>query len=286
MNKPEQLLKELIQKYELEKVSQELFRLKRDSLALILETKEDREIPIAISKLGGNPDVPEDFVWPFDDKGPLSFICQIDCSDLVELEQFNTDEKPLLSFFYNNHCWGFDPKDACGFKVYKFDKKESLVRTTPPVLPEKKTLFGLIKKEEKVRVYKSCKLKPERLVTLPTEIEFPNFSDSDYDNYYELIEELGGDNRMFGYPGQIQGEIEVECEFVANGYEGIQKVEESVYNNIRESSKHWKLLLQIDSNTEDSDMMWGDAGRLYFMIRKQDLDNSNYSNCWLISQCH
>ena len=32
-------------------------------------------------------------------------------------------------------------------------------------------------------------------------------------------------------------------------------------------------------------MMWGDVGKLYFWIRKQDLARRDFSNVWMIMQC-
>lgn len=47
----------------------------------------------------------------------------------------------------------------------------------------------------------------------------------------------------------------------------------------------WRLLLQVDSNEEDCGMMWGDVGRLYFWIRKQDLENKKFDKSWFSLQC-
>jgi uncharacterized protein YwqG len=33
-------------------------------------------------------------------------------------------------------------------------------------------------------------------------------------------------------------------------------------------------------------MMWGDAGRLYFWIRKQDLAEQSFDAVWAILQCY
>jgi uncharacterized protein YwqG len=80
--------------------------------------------------------------------------------------------------------------------------------------------------------------------------------------------------------------MEEECELVTNG---IYCGDASGYNDPRVKSlepnaKNWKLLLQIDSNDEN-DMMWGDCGRLYFWIKKDDLFNKNFNNSWVILQC-
>ena len=42
--------------------------------------------------------------------------------------------------------------------------------------------------------------------------------------------------------------------------------------------------LQLDSD-DAAKMMWGDAGRLYFWIRDQDLRERRFDKTWMIYQC-
>ncbi len=46
----------------------------------------------------------------------------------------------------------------------------------------------------------------------------------------------------------------------------------------------WELLLQVDSD-DRADMMWGDVGRLYFLMRSQDLESREFEKAWLVFQC-
>ena len=47
----------------------------------------------------------------------------------------------------------------------------------------------------------------------------------------------------------------------------------------------WLLLLQIDTDVNGPGWTWGDNGRLYFYIRKQDLLLHNFEAAWLFLQC-
>ncbi|MEM6283251.1 MAG: DUF1963 domain-containing protein [Chloroflexota bacterium] len=47
---------------------------------------EDDEIPVGHSKLGGLPDLPADFRWPYDGKTPLTFLAQFKFSELAPLD--------------------------------------------------------------------------------------------------------------------------------------------------------------------------------------------------------
>ncbi len=46
----------------------------------------------------------------------------------------------------------------------------------------------------------------------------------------------------------------------------------------------WLLLLQLDSD-DNAGTMWGDAGMLYFWIRKADLAASRFERTWMTWQC-
>lgn len=45
------------------------------------------------------------------------------------------------------------------------------------------------------------------------------------------------------------------------------------------------MLLQLDSDEENAELMWGDSGCVYFWIRKQDLAARRFDRCWAILQC-
>jgi uncharacterized protein YwqG len=80
--------------------------------------------------------------------------------------------------------------------------------------------------------------------------------------------------------------MELECELVTNGlYCGDPSgYEDPRAKELEPNAKNWRLLLQIDSNDEN-EMMWGDCGRLYFWIRKEDLVNKQFDKSWFSLQC-
>ena len=94
-------------------------------------------------------------------------------------------------------------------------------------------------------------------------------------------------HQLLGYSGNIQGEMELECQLVTNGvYTGDREgYQNPRVQTLREGAKDWMLLLQVDSDDEPG-MMWGDLGRLYFWIRRQDLKARNFDNTWCILQCY
>jgi uncharacterized protein YwqG len=53
---------------------------------------------------------------------------------------------------------------------------------------------------------------------------------------------------------------------------------------LRSGAADWRLLLQVDSE-EHAGMVWGDAGRLYYWMRTQDLVARRFDQAWLVLQC-
>lgn len=110
-------------------------------------------------------------------------------------------------------------------------------------------------------------------------------SDTEQDAYIEITS-IGGSTKLLGYSENIQGTMEDECQLVTNGlYCG----DPSGYNDpkakelLKDAGK-WILLFQIDS-IEKAGMMWGDVGRIYFWIKKEDLRNKRFDKSWMVLQC-
>ena len=87
----------------------------------------------------------------------------------------------------------------------------------------------------------------------------------------------------------------LECEFASRGYylgdpEGWAKVpQEELERKTLTSLEEWRLLFQLDTveSAEDNfELMFGDCGRLYFCIRKEDLLARRFDQIWLILQCY
>jgi len=267
----------------------------------LYQTESENNIAIGQTKIGGKPDLPKDTAWVretnvvettekrrliFSGKKQetvtksLSFIAQI---NLAEVAPFDRDKllpnSGMLYFFYSaeQEAWGFDYEDNNKFKVIYWDGNlaELERRDFPNDLP-------------RFSRFKPCS------VEIKTEVSLPSYGHEIYDNFTEDAEDFfweevwndGNINKLLGYSDNIQNEMELECELVTNGlYCG----DASGYNDpkakqLEPNAKNWQLLLQIDSN-EENGMMWGDLGRLYFWIKRDDLLNRKFDRSWFSLQC-
>lgn len=255
--------------------------LLRNEIRIITLKSDTENKHLGISKIGGQPDLPKDINWFKESNGKsLSFIAQI---NLKEIKSFDVDnllpDSGVLYFFYSaeQKVWGFDPKDFDKFKVYCSTETDDLERKEfPNDLPDYSR-------------FKECNLNFKTTVALPSwdnDFVQKTLSEKEIDQYLNLPQDYAI-NKMFGYSNNIQSEMELECQLVTNGlYCG----DPSGYNDpkakeLEGGAKDWILLFQVDSEDEKTGMMWGDVGRLYFWIKREDLKSRNFNKTWMILQC-
>lgn len=258
----------------------------KNAINVYLEKAYENDIFIGQSKIGGCPDLPKEIDWFKFKEKPMSFVAQI---NLTEIKAFDLDNKlpneGILYFFYDaeQSTWGFDPKDKDCSKVYFY--KGSLEN-----LERKKRPADL----EDYHGFYSCKLNFQNTFNLPDYfsnlMEGIEMNEDDTEKYFKIKEEIKqGEiiNKILGHSDNIQGGMELECELVTNGlYCGNQSgYDDSNAADLAKNVDSWNLLFQIDSNEDEAGMMWGDCGRLYFWIKDDDLREEKFENAWLILQC-
>lgn len=268
--------------------------MKKNAIKLdFTNSKED--LPIGKSKFGGKPDVPKDFKWFYYEgenfngetqNRPLSFLAQINCEEVKKYDENGLlPTKGILYFFYelSTMTWGFDPQDKGSAKVFYFDGYVTeLNRAEFP--DDMEDEFKL----------------PEIQLDFNKKFDLPSYEEfnelCNYDNWdeYDEIRVLKGYeqeeviSKLLGYADVIQNGMLLECEKVTNGiYCGdIPQIDNEMLKCLKKNCNQWQLLFQLDTvTTNDFELMFGDCGRIYFYIKKDDLKIHKFDNCWLILQC-
>ena len=281
-------------------VSEILDSLKKNEITISTEFNNNSEI-VNKSKIGGKPYLPKDFIWPYYQGLPLSFLAQINLEEVNSLDKDKLlPSKGMLYFFYELETeeWGYELKNKGCAKVFYYEDTSN---------------FELIDFPKDMKDY--CQV-PEFKVTFKANISYPSYEDFDilnedekilekyrmsenlkdfennlfyeYSNFYnEHIESLESYTKLLGYPDVIQNSMEEECAAVTRGFNmGGIGYPKKYKEEIKKASKDWILLFQMDTlETSDYELMFGDSGHIYFWIKKEDLANRNFENIWLILQC-
>lgn len=246
----------------------------------------------AISQFGGVPLLPPVVNWPRWELSsgpvPLAFLAQLSLAEIhATAPVTGWPQAGTLAFFYDSsQPWGFDPKMRGHCRVLFFPVNEELLPAAIPVNLPADAKF------------------PKRRVCFRHEWTLPECVEVDgawltiweNDEFRSLIKMLtqsdpcegGPIHRCGGHEQELQGDMRLECQLVTNGlYCG----DGSGYKDPRrftleQGASDWQLLAQFDSDEKQLRWMWGDAGRVYFWARRQDIEAANFDGAWAILQCY
>jgi uncharacterized protein YwqG len=258
----------------------------------------EEDLTLGASKFGGSPDVSEGFTWPEVTGGhksePMEFVAQIRLADLPEPLPEAVPREGLLSFFTR---WS----ESRVFFYPEGTVLQRVIGPNPPVAPApsgfvRRFLSELRRNPDPHQTYRSCALSFAPGLSLPdgssSMIQELKLSSADSEAYMESVLEppLGGSpsktqHQMFGYASPVQNEMELECDFVRRGE---QVRWDASPERFIAAVRDWILLLQIDTDDykEGPGWMWGDAGMVYFWIRRDDLVANAFDKVICIEQCH
>ncbi|MBQ9682276.1 MAG: DUF1963 domain-containing protein [Neisseriaceae bacterium] len=206
---------------------------------------------------------------------PLTFMAQLNLAELADCDTENLLPKSgLLSFFYDYESGDGGDNQQCA-KVFYFSPETPLVRMPLPLDRQKDCEDEYIDIGELAVSFSRQSFVPSMYYA---EEQFP-----DIDVWHEFLdtveyEQLFGEAReccsikLFGWAETMQPDVmEEECQLRAMGlnpydYPNDPKIETEVNRH----KDDWILLFQLDS-APNTDLIFGEYGRLYFWIRKEDL---------------
>jgi hypothetical protein len=91
-------------------------------------------------------------------------------------------------------------------------------------------------------------------------------------------------HQLLGWPHLLQGSMHWQCQEESGAAAGLPAPE---WDELLAGTQaaDWQLLLQLGSDeTYDARWCWGDAGALYFWIRRADLVARRFGNVWTVLQ--
>ncbi len=233
------------------------------------------------SKIGGVPDIGDDFIWPVIDNLPLTFLAQINLDDIKDYS-LELPFKGVLYFFVANKSSEDYTQVVQNIKIiYKEDSKRNNKRSGTEsegfeeYLIEFYRHFTLPSYQERMihdNTFYSTLL--DELSELEEYISEVTFGDEDYTRHH-----------MLGDPNAIQGSVRPFWGASIIEPEDVYYENSTAYwNKAEKIGDEFILLLQIDLSDDRIALFNYGDNCLYFGIHKKDLENKNFNNVKLVIQ--
>jgi uncharacterized protein YwqG len=301
MFKDIETLRETIRKFKLQRLEKKIVSLAKPAISMVTTAVDEQNLPLGTSKLGGLPDLPVGYSWPYHGAKPLTFIGQFRLSELASHDTANIlPSHGIIYYFYDtDEILGGEYRDVWKV-VYIADKHPPLIRTPHPTY---QATYRLIDALPVHRIEYVARLSLP-IIFLRDQADFDiNFlqpagdktdpaHQHENDRYFQLLEAAYPypQHHWLGHPYRIQHYVEWD---VIMSREGIRPeiIGNHEYRYTHEQIAHvqlemanWQFLFQISSD-DSLGLEWGDTGTLYICIPKTSLTVRQFEDCWTIMQC-
>jgi len=222
---------------------------------------------VGTSRLGGFPDLPPGWTYPLFRGEPLVFIGQLNLEEIQRIGvPSELPKRGLLSFFYEaaeQSVYG-ELKDREGWRVPYFAGDLSTLRTTPyPGSHPRGTLpANALLMRKGLSLHSEAILVPDKWWDLYWDEFIPAFS--------AINGAPASHHQILGHPRNVQGDVFAEIDYFREAA----------------SPGSYTLLLQVDSDVQNLNVMWGDVGTIYFVIADDDLRAGRFEHTCFSYQCY
>ena len=246
-----------------------------------------------VAWLGGDPHLPAETEWPaWPGHGPLNFVAAVDCAALpraflsVPLPAAGT----LLFFHFDGYrrsarADSATVRDTGGSRVLFVPADVPVARRGAPegvvpypALEMSAEIVATAPEREHVLLDRTTTTSGATLTEAVEDAE--ELDEWGTDVFGELVDDAAGGglgHHVGGFAAPVQGAVEVEV--AAALLEGSW-----ADPRLADEAARWVLLAEITSD-EAADMVWGDAGSLYWLIRTDDLEAGRFEEARCTMQC-
>lgn len=275
-NSLEKALESLVDLHNLSYRRDEIKELVAEAILLRTKSTDESVLPLGQSKIGGVPDLPEQWPWPLFDGKPLAFLAQVNLSEIPQdVERGHLPHEGILYFFSVlgwqkddgdlhpdlDAIWDRELEDGFSRVLYFTGQPSSLTRRhrpkgirtfraaavdylTKPSLPQASDYA----RDPVVTALEWSEEELERLDNLAF----------DFNYVYRKSKGFPPGHQLLGYAECIQNEV---------------------------TRPDTRLLFQVDSDYYQTGMEWGDGGMIYFVIGRKALEKYDFSGVTAEWQC-
>ncbi|MEZ4671867.1 MAG: DUF1963 domain-containing protein [Anaerolineae bacterium] len=269
----ENKIRQLIHLSDLEHRSNEIFALLKPSISLQPSSKTKRYPGYNRSKFGGLPYLPGAMNWPTYNSIPLSFLAQINLSEISQYPAaIDLPSKGMLYFFSS---YGWMRAEMMGDSTIRFESRTKVIYLNSDL--EQLTHTRLPPRMPIDSIYPEFGIEFSHKWTLPCSFGFNDpldpaikalgWNEDEYNKLSDLtfhLHRLYVDNGEIGH--QLMGHFYPESNPIAINPED-------------------RLLMQLTSDYSYTGFEWGDGGNLFFAIDQKDLTEHNFNRIRVEFEC-
>ena len=240
---------------------------------------DEKNLKTGASKYGGSADLPRGMQWPAwtnpqGERRPMIFFVQVDLADAAKAAPapLGLPDSGLLSFFADYSVDGVEgimglySYEQKGIAVIHSQAGTELQRMKSPVNPQPSAALAMIP------MWTWAHEAQEGMRLSREEYEALDVLEQTYEG--EILKlagqwRLDGRHQLGGHANFIQHPVEEEVVQTTNGCFDAGNFDHAKWEASKDQVKDWRLILQIDSD-DTLDLMWGDAGMLYWAARRED----------------
>jgi uncharacterized protein YwqG len=246
-----------------------------------------------VGHLGGDPELPADVAWPtWEGHGPLYFVAALDCAQVPTKHlDIPLPETGTLLFFYF---------DGLGDNTVAYNDPDSVINGTRVLYVPEAAETAPRTRPDGADPYPRLDLAGELIATIPDNgnpeliaafgdpedpVDYCDYPTTDPDGteFWEALTAYRRDHsphhRIGGYALPLQGQVEPEGAQVLHPSDDEQDEKAR-----KDTAAQLVLLAQIDSDSRTA-MGWSDSGRLYWLIRRDDLAALRFDQATFTWQC-
>lgn len=234
------------------------------------------------SKLFGAPFLRHAGEWPHTPEGrPMFFVAQLNLAELGPAAPsipWLRARSGMLSFFYDLETMpmGTDPDDRYRFRLLwnpdsRKGKAIQPLSSSPASGAKERPLIGVL------------------AWRLPSEVDgrflLGTLDEAESNAYNDLCLGMSGwnEHRLLGPADWVEGDARAECQRAAKALFSEDPLRASPELPPSGESSDWQLLWQIGGEP-DLNQAWGEDGKIFIMIREQDLSSARFDRSWALLQ--
>lgn len=222
-----------------------------------------------------------------DNPKPLHFIALIRLVDIApHAPTLGLPETGALIFFFDaERAQGtFWPEARGAWRIlYARDEDELVLVENPPVHVDEFVASTL--------TFELQYSLPEDIRSETGDADLRVYGSPEYEKVHRTL--LGGSahdqviHQLGGAPQEVQNGLMIQCQLASNGVDcgNPEDYQQPRARSLAAGARDWRLVLQVDSDEPGPGWSWGDVGRLYYCLHKDDLAAARFDRAWFAEQC-